>query len=60
MTHTAVIDMYNLGLANVFFFHQCNTINITKNNDIRIKGVTMITKILNTALDGAKNLTSVV
>ena len=60
MTQTAVIDMYNLGLLNIVFFHQCNTINITENNDIRINGVTITTNTLNTALDGAKNLTSVV
>ena len=60
MTQTAVIDMYNLGLVNVFFFHQYNTKNTIENNDIRINGVTITTNTLNTALDGAKNLTSVV
>ena len=60
MTQTAVIDMYNLGLVNVFFFHQCNTINITENNEIKINGVIMTTNTLNTVVDGAKSLTSVV
>ena len=60
ITQTAVMDMYNLGLLNIIFFHQCNTKNTTENNDMIINGVTMITNTLNIALDEAKSLTSVV
>ena len=58
MTQTAVIDMYNLGLLNIAFFHQYNTKNTIENNDMIINGVTITTNTLNIALDGAKSLSS--